>query len=211
MSWLYPVSPTPIGPGGGMCTCYNPRFDLDQFGRIFLPDFAHFRVNVLDNLGHKILHFGHYGNMDSQDLSYAWPAYVAVTDKAVYVSDMINRRIVRAAIGYAATGTVSVPTTGIALAINVKANEVQVFPNPFNSTLVLRYSVPAGNGTVSLSIWDINGKKLRTLVNQKQPAGQKQVRWNGKDDVGRDLSNGVYFLKAECSGTTIIRKMLLIR
>ncbi|MFH0920693.1 MAG: FlgD immunoglobulin-like domain containing protein [Fibrobacterota bacterium] len=211
MSWIYPFSPTPIGPKGTGCTCFNPRFDMDKFGRLFLPDFAHFRVNVLDNEGNKIYHFGNYGNMDAQGLSYAWPAYLAVTDKAVYVSDMVNRRVVRALIDYQTQGQADLSTVKTMLAPGATGNGgLRVFPNPFDSRLALCYSIPS-DGHVLLSIYDISGKIRKTLVDKWQSAGQKQVTWDGTDNTGREMSNGVYFYRFECTGKRSAKKILLTR
>ncbi len=91
------------------CSCFGPRFDVDGFGRVFMPDAATFSVRVIDTSGNPIARFGSYGNMDSQgpgskipvpEIPFAWPQYVAVSNEAVYVSDVINRRVVRVRLGY---------------------------------------------------------------------------------------------------------------
>ncbi|MHC4914235.1 MAG: hypothetical protein ACYTGB_01985 [Planctomycetota bacterium] len=94
----------PTGSGSGMCACYVPHFDLDGFGRAFVPDVPRFSVRVLDSAGNQLARIGTYGNADSAGpgskvpqpkIPFGWPAYVAVTDEAVYVSDMLNRRVAR--------------------------------------------------------------------------------------------------------------------
>jgi hypothetical protein len=105
---IYPV------PGGARwlgCSCIRARFDVDGYGRVFMPDAATCSVRVFDANGNPIRRFGSYGNMDSQgpgsrvpvpEIPMAWPMYVAASDEAVYVSDVINRRIVRARLDWAA-------------------------------------------------------------------------------------------------------------
>lgn len=106
--WVCPgISPAPALAGG--CVCLVGRFDVDGFGRVFMPDVTCFRVRVVDANANAILSFGSYGNMDSQgpgsavpvpEIPFAWPQYVAVSDRAVYISDVVNRRIVRVRLDY---------------------------------------------------------------------------------------------------------------
>ena len=102
------ISPSPAVGGG--CVCFSPRFDVDGFGRVFMPDVATFSVRVVDANANPIVRFGGYGNMDSRGpgsaiptpaIALAWPQYVAVSNEAAYVSDVINRRIVRVKLSYA--------------------------------------------------------------------------------------------------------------
>ena len=102
------VAPTGTG-GAGYCTCYVPRFDLDGFGRLFVPEVPRFCIKVLDGRGNLLRRIGEYGNADSAGpnsalpdppIAFAWPAYVGVTDQAVYVSDMLNRRVMRIRLVY---------------------------------------------------------------------------------------------------------------
>jgi len=99
--------------GSGNCACRQPMFQVDGWGRIWMPDAMTFSVNVVDNTGNQILHFGQYGNADSRgvdadslvkkpDIPFGWPEAVGVSNKAVYVADVLNRRIVRLLKQYAA-------------------------------------------------------------------------------------------------------------
>ncbi|MFH1022628.1 MAG: hypothetical protein V1809_04510 [Planctomycetota bacterium] len=114
--WEYPEVST--SGSSRDCACFTPRFDLDGFGRIFTPDVLRFSVTVLDAGGNALGRFGGYGNMDSQgpgssvpspEISLGWPQHVAVSDEAVYVSDMLNRRVLRAKLVYAATAECPAP------------------------------------------------------------------------------------------------------
>lgn len=86
------------------CACRSPRFDLDRFDRLYVPNAVTGRVRVFDNAGNEILAFGDYGNQDSAGpgspvpgpaIPLAWPIGVAVSARHVYVADQMNRRIVR--------------------------------------------------------------------------------------------------------------------
>jgi DNA-binding beta-propeller fold protein YncE len=115
--WQYfGVGPIPGHKGGTYkhyvftgCSCEGMRFDVDGFGRVFSPDSGRFRVLVLDTNANEITSFGEYGNQDSAGagstipepkIPFAWPSVVGVSDKAIYVSDLLNRRVVRLTYNY---------------------------------------------------------------------------------------------------------------
>lgn len=65
------------------------------------------------------------------------------------------------------------------------------YPNPFNPTTTIRYDLPEAT-YVSLVIYDILGRKVRTLRDSREVAGFKSVVWDGKDDAGNSVSTGIY-------------------
>jgi hypothetical protein len=67
-------------------------------------------------------------------------------------------------------------------------------PNPFNHETIIKYNL-SRSSYVSLSIYNILGQKVRSLVNEYQKAGPKTVTWDGKDEKGKDLSSGIYFYR----------------
>jgi hypothetical protein len=88
----------------GFCVCRCARFDLDRFDRLFIPNAATNSVRITDNAGNVICRFGSYGNFDNAGgetktgpaIPLGWPVGAAVSDSGkVYVSDMLNRRVVR--------------------------------------------------------------------------------------------------------------------
>lgn len=97
----------------------------------------------------------------------------------------------------------------IANRFELKAN----YPNPFNPSTIISYVLPnsEGNDNVSLVIFNQLGQKVRTLVNETQPAGAHQATWNGLDDAGRGVASGVYFYKLQYGEHQATRKMLLLR
>ncbi|MFQ6675734.1 MAG: T9SS type A sorting domain-containing protein [Fidelibacterota bacterium] len=86
----------------------------------------------------------------------------------------------------------------------------QNFPNPFNPATTLRYEVPTESHVV-ISIYNLLGQEVVTLVNEKKVAGYYQVTWNGRDDGGRQVSSGIYFALMRGEGFRKHKKLLLVR
>jgi len=84
------------------------------------------------------------------------------------------------------------------------------YPNPFNPVTTIRFSLPV-NSKVILNVYDINGRKIRTLLNQKKAAGFYEIKWDGKNDQGANVASGLYLYQLKTSGKVLSRKMLLLR
>jgi hypothetical protein len=97
-----------------------------------------------------------------------------------------------------------------------KVRLAQNYPNPFNPTTVIYYYLPDIGyqpAEVELTIYNILGSKVRTLVKERQDPGQYRVTWDGKNDQGKDLASGVYFYQLKVSGIPFVegKKMVLVR
>jgi hypothetical protein len=86
----------------------------------------------------------------------------------------------------------------------------QNHPNPFNPSTQIVYQL-AGNERVTLVVYDVSGKLVRTLVDQLQPTGAYSVTWDGRDNSGRLSSTGVYFYKLTTGKFTQTRRMVLLK
>ena len=85
------------------------------------------------------------------------------------------------------------------------------FPNPFNPTTRITYSLPKKT-LVSIIIYDLLGKKVNTLIDKElQEPGTKTVQWHGKNQEGLSLSSGVYFYSLETKDFLQKKKMILIK
>ncbi|MFH1007483.1 MAG: two-component regulator propeller domain-containing protein, partial [Candidatus Latescibacterota bacterium] len=84
------------------------------------------------------------------------------------------------------------------------------YPNPFNSTTMIRFEVPATE-KVRLILYNVLGQQVRTLVDAKHTAGTYAVRWDGKDDAGREVGSGLYMARIEAGGSVRVRKLMLLR
>lgn len=102
----------------GACACTKPRFDVDPFGRLYVPDAVTFSVSVRDNAGNEIVRFGAYGNLDcagpksaesKPEIPLGWPVAVVAGQKHLYVGDCLNHRVVRVDRACDAEATAAVP------------------------------------------------------------------------------------------------------
>ncbi|MEO0098162.1 MAG: FlgD immunoglobulin-like domain containing protein [candidate division WOR-3 bacterium] len=84
------------------------------------------------------------------------------------------------------------------------------YPNPFNSQTSLKYQIPY-SCKVSLDIYNTAGRFVRRIVNEEQKAGIYDYTWDGKDDKGKDLPQGVYFYRLKVKGFEDIKKTVLLR
>jgi hypothetical protein len=84
-------------------------------------------------------------------------------------------------------------------------------PNPFNPITTITYDVPAGGADVSITIYDVSGKRVREIVNARRPAGSWSVQWNGVDDRGARVASGVYFYRMRAGAFVETRKMVLLK
>ena len=84
----------------------------------------------------------------------------------------------------------------------------QNYPNPFNASTEIRYQL-LRSGRVNLSVFDINGRLIRNLVDIHQEAGLKNVIWDGKNTHGRKVSSGLYIYKLQTADFIEMKKMVL--
>ncbi|MCK9409638.1 MAG: alpha-amylase family glycosyl hydrolase [Bacteroidetes bacterium] len=94
---------------------------------------------------------------------------------------------------------------GTDAAMPVQFELTQNYPNPFNPATTIRYTVPAG-GFVSLKVYDMLGREVSTLVESLQNAGQYSVTFDGSH-----LSSGMYFYTLTAGGSSITKKMSLLK
>jgi hypothetical protein len=84
------------------------------------------------------------------------------------------------------------------------------YPNPFNPSTVIHYSLDQG-GSVTLDVYDILGRHVTTLAGGTEEAGVHSVNWNGTDRAGSPVASGVYFARLETGSQSTVHKMVLVR
>jgi 3-phytase len=91
----------------------------------------------------------------------------------------------------------------------VAGRRLSTAPNPANPSTTLRYQLDAG-AHVRLDIYDPLGRRITTLVDAYQPAGERRVVWNGRDGRGREMPSGVYMARLRAGGHELVHKVLLV-
>ncbi|MCK4303987.1 MAG: T9SS type A sorting domain-containing protein, partial [Candidatus Eisenbacteria sp.] len=83
-------------------------------------------------------------------------------------------------------------------------------PNPFGGATTIAFALPMSE-PVRLSVYDMSGRLVRTLISGLQEAGPHRVIWDGRDDCGKDLTGGVYFYRLDSEGPTLTGKVMVVR
>ncbi|MCD4692041.1 MAG: T9SS type A sorting domain-containing protein, partial [Calditrichales bacterium] len=83
------------------------------------------------------------------------------------------------------------------------------FPNPFNPGTTLRFEAPKNGGSLELVIYDVLGKKIKTLYSGV--GGQITREWNGKNESGNSMPSGIYFAVLKTKDFSQSVKMLLVK
>ena len=86
----------------------------------------------------------------------------------------------------------------------------QNYPNPFNPSTQIRYAL-AENSNVTITIYNMLGNKVRTLVNERQDAGFRNVLWNATNDNGSPVSAGMYIYTIKAGSFYQAKKMILLK
>lgn len=86
----------------------------------------------------------------------------------------------------------------------------QNYPNPFNPQTVIQYNLPR-SCKITLTIYNMLGQKVRTLVDEPKKARGYKVIWDGEDDIGKEVASGIYFYQLKAGDYTETRKMLLLK
>ena len=91
----------------------------------------------------------------------------------------------------------------------------QNYPNPFNPSTTIEYDlgfIDGPNQRVNITVYDILGRNIKTLINEQQSIGRYRVKWNGRDQNDVPVSSGIYFVNLMTnSGRTETKKIMLMR
>jgi len=112
--------------------------------------------------------------------------------------------------GVRVTGTIP---TGIASSQQSRPLDfslAQNYPNPFNPSTTLSYVLDK-KGTVKLTVYDITGKQIKTLVNTSQSPGVHSVVWDGTNNQNQPVASGVYIYRLDFGGLSLSNKMILVK
>jgi hypothetical protein len=86
----------------------------------------------------------------------------------------------------------------------------QNYPNPFNPITTIRYEIPEAS-LVKITIYDMMGRQIRTLINNQQDAGYKSIQWNAANNLGEPVSAGLYLYTIQAGEFRQTKKMVLLK
>jgi hypothetical protein len=88
----------------------------------------------------------------------------------------------------------------------------QNFPNPFNSSTTINFKIAENSyQQIELSIYNLSGQKVKSLVNRLAGPGYYTMIWDGRNDAGNQVASGVYFYQLQVGKTFLKKKLLVIR
>ena len=86
----------------------------------------------------------------------------------------------------------------------------QNYPNPFNPETVIPFALPEAS-QVRLTIYNVLGQQVARLVDDRLSAGFHKISWNGRDEYGRQVASGLYFVRMQASDFRTVRKVMLLK
>ncbi len=106
--------------------------------------------------------------------------------------------------------------TGVKEDINTTVKNyltAQNYPNPFNASTIINFNVPTykTNANVKLIIYNSNGELIKTLVNDNLPSGNYMAKWNGTNEMGKNVASGVYLYTLMVDDLKLSSKMMMVK
>ncbi|MBN2538064.1 S8 family serine peptidase, partial [candidate division WOR-3 bacterium] len=169
-------------------------------GAVMLADYT-------DSPGDASVAYKLLGDGRSVYLGPIYFAHFGTHENEPYFADNNARRLLRQAIRWAASG----PGLGVADAPAtqpLRARLAGIQPNPSDGRARVSYLL-AEPCRARLAVYDLAGQLVRILVSGAQPAGERTVTWNRRDDAGRLVPAGVYFVRFEADGAVQNRKLVI--
>ncbi len=94
--------------------------------------------------------------------------------------------------------------------VEVPILDFNCYPNPFNPETTISFNNPQ-NGRISLSIYNIKGQLVKTLLDEEIAVGTHSIVWNGTNEKGNSVTSGIYFTKITTTSTSLTKKMILLK
>jgi len=216
------ASETALRPGEFIVLAASNEYFYDTYGFLPFDEFS----GQLDNNGEKIVVISSAGDTLCSfryNDGAGWPASADGLGNTLVpveinpAGSQSNSFDWRASLESGGSpGRDDIITEAITAQVPVHQNSVlnQNFPNPFTEITYIDYQI-FEDAQVKLSVYNMVGQHVITLVNRRQPAGLYQVDWNAADHSGNRITNGIYFYRIEITTPTntevITRKMMLMR
>jgi hypothetical protein len=85
-----------------------------------------------------------------------------------------------------------------------------IAPNPFAKQTTVNYALPS-TSEVAIKVYDVAGKLVKTIVSERLDAGYYTASWSGRDNIGREVAAGVYFIEMNAKGFESQHKVVFVR
>ena len=151
--------------------------------------------------------FSNYQSIETADTAYLDTEYeinVPVYYRLIAYDDAGNPS------EYSVTVDAAVLWADLGIAIPDEFAIHQNYPNPFNPVTTLRYDLPE-QGHVRITIYDMLGRDVKTLVNRYQDPGYRSIIWDATNDYGKPVSAGIYLYQIQTNNFLKTRKMILVK
>ncbi|MCK4384804.1 MAG: T9SS type A sorting domain-containing protein [candidate division Zixibacteria bacterium] len=180
-------------PGIG---CVIPQ---DWQETIYTFNSAYSDYSPLQGMPVAIRHLG----ADHQVIFFCFPLYFIQEDQA---TQLLHQALADLGVPFTDVPDKEKDQENIPACFSLKQN----YPNPFNPQTIIEYEL-AKDCEVEITVYNILGRKVRTLVKEFQKSGQQRVKWDGKDEEGKEVSSGIYFYQIKTPEFSQSKKMVLLR
>jgi hypothetical protein len=102
-------------------------------------------------------------------------------------------------------------TSNIDLLDPIKTELTAIYPNPFNPTTTISFSVAEDLLNIEITIYNLRGQKVRQLIHDQLTIDQHTIIWNGKDDSGKKVSSGIYFCRFKSDDVIQTKRILMLK
>jgi hypothetical protein len=172
-----------------------------------VPD-EDFQYYEIDKAADSLFMTDQYGSFTTIELSLIDPQY-EIGQTVYYRISAIDHAGNRGEYSQTLEVTTSLNVNGTGLVPEVYALH-QNYPNPFNPTTQIQYDLPE-ESYVSINIYDLMGRKIRSLVNTHQDPGYRSIHWDATSDLGQPVSAGMYIYMIQAGEFRQTRKMVLLK
>ncbi|NQV17418.1 MAG: T9SS type A sorting domain-containing protein [Armatimonadetes bacterium] len=171
--------------------------DANDDGIVDLEDINELNIKTEDDFGYLAFDFDMNGYLSNEDLdNYFWPNLNVMS----HVPGEDDFR-----------GDNSEEITSGELETNLpQCVPLHSYPNPFNPSTTIKFSV-AEESRVELTIFNLKGQKIITLVAETLPQGIYSFEWNGEDECGQSVVSGIYLYRLEAGKYSSVKKMILLK
>ncbi len=215
---------------GGKTVLYSPRFDLENATDVTINYWRWYSNDRGTNDDIEDIWLVEISNDDGVtwtdaentnvssnawvEVDLAYSDYFAVPGTCVMrftANDDNNGSLVEALVDdFTLAAIFDLTATDDEFAVSFVTNLGQNHPNPFNPVTAIKFSLEEA-GPVSLKVFDVNGRVVKTLASGSHAAGEHEMIWNGQDESGSSLASGVYFYRLQADGKTMSKRMVLLK